>query len=173
MMTKTNRFLVGGIGVSIMLMLALTSVFFSKTPYSAPDVTFKTIHGEQISLADLRGKPVFVNFWASSCGYCLEEMPHLAILYRELSVKGLQIIGVAMPYDKPSHVVHVSKQLNIPYPIAIDPYDKVAKAFGNVQFTPTSFLINAQGMVIEKTTGRSNLTKLRTQIIRLLDQEQA
>jgi peroxiredoxin len=168
MASSTKRFLFGLCVVCMLFGLAGTILFFKSTPRPAPDVVFKTIHGEQISLIGLRGTPVLINFWASSCGYCLEEMPRLAELYRELSGKGLQIIGVAMPYDIPSHVVQRSKQLNIPYPIAIDPDDTVARAFGNVRFTPSSFLINAQGMIIDRTTGQMNLNILRTQIKQLL-----
>jgi thiol-disulfide isomerase/thioredoxin len=167
MTTNTKRFITGLSVVSVMLALA-TLFFLPSTPRPAPNVIFKTIGGEQISLASLRGQPILVNFWASNCGYCLEEMPHLATLHRDLSGKGLHIIGVAMPYDIPSHVVQISKRLNIPYPIAIDPNDTVAKAFGNVRFTPTSFLINANGMIIDKTTGRINLNSLRKQINKLL-----
>ena len=170
MSTNSKRFLVGLGITSVLLTLALATLFRSPAPYPAPNVVFKTIKGEQIALTNLRGKPVLINFWASNCGYCLEEMPHLATLYRKLSVKGLQVIGVAMPYDIPSHVVLRSKQLNLPYPIAIDPDDTVANAFDNVRFTPTSFLINKHGMVIKKTTGRMNLDDLHTQINQLLEE---
>ncbi len=168
MPASTKRFIIGLCVVCLLFALAGTVLLSKSTPRPAPDVVFKTISGEQIALIDLRGKPVLINFWASSCGYCLEEMPHLAELYRELSGKGLQIIGVAMPYDIPSHVVQLSKQLNLPYPVAIDPDDIVARAFNNVRFTPSSFLINAQGMIIDKTTGQMNLNTLRKQINQLL-----
>ncbi len=168
MTASTKRFIVGLCVVCVLFALAGTVLLITSTPRPAPDVVFKTISGEKISLNSLRGRPVLINFWASNCGYCLEEMPHLAELYRELSGKGLQIIGVAMPYDIPSHVVQRSKQLDIPYPVAIDPDDIVARAFDNVRFTPSSFLINAQGMIIDKTTGQMNLDTLRTQINQLL-----
>ncbi|HFD12793.1 MAG TPA: TlpA family protein disulfide reductase [Crenotrichaceae bacterium] len=163
-----KRFLTGLTTVGVLSVVAGFFLFFTSTPRPAPEVVFKTITGERIAMADLRGKPVLINFWASTCGYCLQEMPHLAKLYREKSVDGLQLIGVAMPYDMPSHVIQVTKQLNLPYPIAIDPDDVVARAFGNVSMTPTSFLIDKDGMIIDKTTGRMNLDTLHNQINQLL-----
>jgi len=161
--------LIAGAGILLMLcVFSATMLFRSLQPYPAPKVVFKTITGEKIALSELRGQPVIINFWASTCGYCLEEMPHLANLYRELSPKGFKLIGIAMPYDMPSQVVQISKQLDIPYAVAIDPDDTVARAFGNVRFTPTSFLIDANGMIIDKTTGRMDLDDLRNRLDQLL-----
>ena len=98
--------LIAGAGILLMLcVFSATMLFRSLQPYPAPEVVFKTITGGKIALSELRGQPVIINFWASTCGYCLEEMPDLANLYRELSPKGFQLIGIAMPYDMPSRVV--------------------------------------------------------------------
>ncbi len=168
MRASHKRFVFGLCFASVLFAIACIFLFRTSTPYPAPEVVFKTISGEQVSLAQLRGKPVLINFWASTCGYCLQEMPHLAELYRNKHTDGLQLIGVAMPYDMPSRVVQTSKQLNLPYPVAIDPNDTVARAFGNVRFTPTSFVIDANGMIINKITGRMNLESLNKQINQLL-----
>lgn len=170
-MTSYKRFVVSLVVVLVLCALALVVILLPSRPYAAPDVIFKTISGKKIALSGLRGKPVLVNFWASTCSYCLQEMPHIANLYRELSDQGLQVIGVAMPYDMPSRVVQTVKLLELSYPVAIDPEGIVTKSFGNIRLTPTSFLINSNGMIIDKTTGRMNLDQLRHQLVTLLGEK--
>ena len=113
----------------------------------APTVTFKTIDGRQINLQDLRGNPVLVTFWATTCPGCIKEMPHLISLYKELSQDGFEIIGVAMSYDPPNRVIELINKRRVSYPIALDPDGSIAKAFDNVLLTPTSFLISPEGFV--------------------------
>ncbi|MCK5498487.1 MAG: TlpA family protein disulfide reductase, partial [Gammaproteobacteria bacterium] len=85
----------------------------------APDIKLAITDGTVIELQQLRGKPVLVTFWATSCIGCVREMPHLIALYDELSNDGLEIIGIAMPYDPPNQVVKMISEREIPYPIAI------------------------------------------------------
>ncbi|MCH9696758.1 MAG: TlpA family protein disulfide reductase [Gammaproteobacteria bacterium] len=151
------------LGLTLLLITALVVSLWSElhTPRQAANVVFKTITGEQIRLSELRGRPVLINFWASTCAYCLEEMPHLAEFYRQQKTKTMQIIGVAMPYDMPSRVVQLSRQLQLPYPVAIDPDATVTTAFGNIRYTPTSILINSNGYIIDTITGQIDLDQLR------------
>ena len=118
----------------------------------APDVVFTVIDGSRIDMAAQRGNPVLVKFWATSCRACVAEMPGLASMYRDLSVRGLKMVAVAMPYDSPMRVVAMAKSL--PYPVALDPLGKIAKAFGDVQRVPTTFLVSPEGR-IDKTTRRT------------------
>ena len=128
----------------------------------SPEITLLTIDGEELSLASLRGKPLLLTFWATSCPGCIREMPHLIELYEELSPQGLEIIGVAMSYDKPSHVLSMRKARNIPYPVALDIHGAAAQAFGNVRLTPTSFLIAPDGRIVFQTLGERDMPTLRT-----------
>lgn len=163
-MTLTHKRLVSGLALSLIAVLFVLLWNKLQTPRQAPDVVFKTITGEQIKLSELNGRPVLINFWASTCAYCLEEMPHLAEFYRQQKTKTLQIIGIAMPYDMPSRVVQLAKQLQLPYPVAIDPDSAVTSAFGNIRFTPTSILIDSNGYIVDTITGQIDLTHLREQI---------
>lgn len=160
-MTLTHKRLVTGLAVSLITVLVVLLWNKLQTPRQAPDVVFKTITGEQISLSELNGRPVLINFWASTCGYCLEEMPHLAEFYRQQKSKTFQIIGISMPYDMPSRVVQLAKQLQLPYPVAIDPDAAVTSAFGNIRFTPTSILIDSNGYIVDTITGQIDLNQLR------------
>jgi peroxiredoxin len=119
----------------------------------APDVIFTSITGKKIALKNLRGKIVIINFWATDCKSCLEEVPQLIKLYDHYHSQGLEIISVSMYYDLPNHVVAMSKNKKIPYDLVLDLRAEHAKAFGNVQLIPTTFLINHQGQISSKKTG--------------------
>ena len=133
-------------------------------PAPAPELTFKTIDGRELSLNSLKGQPVLINFWASSCRTCVRDMPEMIQLYQDFSAKGLEIIGVVIFYDPPSNALQVVKDKKIPYPVAIDILADAAKAFGNVKVTPTSFLIDPEGNVVNKTLGEINFDELREEV---------
>ena len=135
---------------------------------NTPDITLLTIDGEELQLASLHGKPLLLTFWATSCPGCIKEMPHLIELYDELSPQGLEIIGIAMSYDKPSHVLSMRKARNIPYPVALDINGAAARAFGNVRRTPTSFLVAPDGRIVFRKTGEMDMPKLRNNILSML-----
>ena len=99
-------------------------------------------------------------------------MPQFISLYNDLSLKGLEIIGVAMSYDPPNRVVSVSKKQNVPYPISLDIDGSIAKAFNNVKLTPNTFLIARDGKIIRHKTGEIDIKTLREQIKNLLSQQQ-
>lgn len=134
----------------------------------APAISLQLIDGRKISLQQLQGHPVLITFWATTCVSCRKEMPHLIALYDELAPKGLEIIGVAMSYDPPNQVVALSKRLQIPYPIALDVEGNVALAFGDVDLTPTSFLIGPDGSIVQHSVGIMDMHELRKHIERLL-----
>jgi peroxiredoxin len=134
----------------------------------APDVALTTLQGERIELRALRERPVLVNFWSISCASCVDEIPRLSDLYRELAPRGLEILAVAMRYDPPSHVIALSRGKRIPYPVALDPLGKTARAFGDVRVTPTSFLIAPDGRLIERHTGTLDIDRLRPRILELM-----
>jgi peroxiredoxin len=131
---------------------------------TAPTTTFHAIDGRQIALRELTGKPVLVNFWATTCPGCVKEMPALAAMYQELGPKGFTIIGVAMAYDPPDQVLRMVKERQIPYPIALDTAGSIAHDFGNVMLTPTSFLIAPDGHVAQQVVGELDIDNLRRQV---------
>ncbi len=135
-----------------------------------PDVSFTTIDGRKLSTAELRGQPVLINFWATTCPGCVKEMPHLVELYEELHPQGFELIGVAMAYDPPNQVVALSKARSINYPIALDILNEAAAAFGGVRLTPTSFLIAPDGRVVHQKIGELDINKVRTLVVDMLSQ---
>jgi len=137
-------------------------------PSPAPKVVFQLIDGRRLELARLSGHPVLVNFWSTSCAPCLEEMPRLSQLYRRLSPKGLEMVGVAMPFDRPDIVVKVSRGEGLPYPVALDLNGELARAFGGIAATPTSILVDGSGMIVLRRQGPLDVAVLEAQIGQLL-----
>ena len=144
---------------------------FNPTLKTIPEVSVNTIDGQIIDFGRPPEKPILVTFWATTCPECLKEMPHLVKLHNELSIDGFEIIGIAMSYDPPNRVVTLSRQKSIPYTIALDVDGKAAKAFGNVELTPTSFLISPTGEIIQHNIGTLDMDNLRLKILELLDQD--
>ncbi|CAG1020982.1 glutathione peroxidase [Patescibacteria group bacterium] len=130
----------------------------------APEIIFSTTTGEQVALSKLRGKPVLITFWATSCASCIKEVPHLIELYREFHPKGLELIAVAMPYDPPNHVLEFSKSQQLPYRVALDMQGEAVAAF-NIIATPTTFLIAPNGNIVLQKTGLFDLNAMKNQLL--------
>jgi len=150
------------LGISLLLGL---QVMARTTPHA---LSFVLTDGRQLTLEELRGRPLLISFWASDCAACLQEMPQLAELYRELSPDGLELIGVAMPHDPPPRVLDVQRRLAPPYPLAFDLEARIVKAFGNVRVTPTHVLIAPSGEIVFRHTGALDLAHTRDTIRTLL-----
>jgi len=135
----------------------------SQTLQQTPGITFQLMDGRKLMLEDLSGRPVFITFWATSCHSCVKEIPLLSRLYRELSPHGLEIIAVAMPYDRPDFVLQMKNELAIPYPIALDLHGEAVKAY-DIHFTPNSFLLDESGSIIKHYVGRTDIAQLKASI---------
>jgi len=154
------------LGYFLIFGLLVVGTWYSRTPspQRAPAAVFKTINGDSINLSALQGKPVLITFWASDCASCLLEIPDLIDLHQEFNPQGLTIIAVAMYYDPPNHVLETVNSRQLPYAVALDPMAEHAQAFGNVQFTPTSFLIDKQGLIVMQKIGRFDLAAVQVQL---------
>jgi len=135
----------------------------------APDITLQLLDGKKLELSSLKGKPVLITFWATSCPGCIKEMPHLVELYHELQKEGLEIIGIAMPYDRPDYVMEMIKRKNVPYHIALDLKGEAVKEFGNVSLTPTTFLLDDKGAIVKKKIGEMDMTVWKKRIVSILN----
>lgn len=130
------------------LVLALVTWNLRTLPGAvSADVVFQLIDGRRIPLGELRGRPVLVSFWATTCPACLREIPHLKALHREAAPLGLVMVAVAMPYDPPSEVLALAAERELPYDVAVDVQGRVLRAFGHVPATPTHFLVDGAGEI--------------------------
>jgi len=158
------------IGLCAMTVVAVSGYLVLKSAglKEVPDITLVTTSGERIALAGMRGKPLLITFWATTCQSCMNEMPQLIDLYHELSPLGLKVIGIAMYYDPPNRVLAIQKSRSIPYTIAFDIDAQAARAFGDVELTPTTFLIAPDGRIIYQKTGSMDMDRLRNGILAML-----
>lgn len=136
---------------------------------AAPAVDFTTLDGERISMRDLRGKVVYVNFWATSCATCIKEMPDVIKTYERFAPRGFELLAVAMSYDPPQYVRNYTRQYRLPFKVVLDTQGRIAAAFDNVNLTPTAVLIGKNGTVLRRIVGEPDFVALRA----LIDKELA
>ena len=144
------------------LVLALAGVgyaSFNSAP-PAPDVTFISIAGDKISTQSQRGTVVMVNFWATSCVTCVKEMPQMVETYNKYKAQGLEFVAVAMQYDPPNYVLNFTETRQLPFTVAIDSAGDIARQFGDVSLTPTTFVIDKQGRIIKQYVGEPDFPAL-------------
>lgn len=113
----------------------------------APQWTLNTLDGKPSTLAEVKGKPALVNFWASWCPPCIEETPALIQAYNELKSEGrdMEFIGIGTNDDLPNLQKFASNN-TVPYLMVADPDGKVSEAYG-VLGMPTTVLIDSNGIV--------------------------
>lgn len=153
---------------TIGLFVVLGTLFFAPTQQQAPDITLLTLDGKKLSLTDLRGKPVLIDFWATTCVTCVKELPEMIRFYNDYKDRGVRVIGVAMSYDPPNQVLNLHDRIKIPYTIALDLKAEAAQAFGDVRLTPTHFLIDPSGKIVLRKVGLLDFPALRKQIDHML-----
>ncbi len=118
---------------------------------AAQGFVFKDMHGQAQRLSDYRGKWVLVNFWATWCPPCLQEIPDLISLYEAHKNTDLMVIGVALDSSEKSVRDFVAKQ-HISYPVAVSDYDQ-AEQVGQVEALPTSYLYDPAGKLVSYQEG--------------------
>jgi peroxiredoxin len=155
-----NNLLSKSLITAVILALLVSLAILIHNRNNAPDLTFTTIEGKKISMADLKGKVVIVNFWATDCLACVTEMPALVNTYQQYQKKGLEIIAVAMPYDPPAQVLNYVTQKKLPFPVMHDGLAEITQKFGNVDLTPTTFIFDKQGKQLQRTIGALDFVKL-------------
>lgn len=146
--------------VIVIALLAFLALQLNNKP-AAPDVTFNTIDGKQFSMESLKNKVVLVNFWATDCPGCIKEMPELINTYQQYHAKGFEVVAVAMPYDKISQVLNYSKSQALPFPVTHDSNSEIISKFGKVSLTPTAFIYDKQGRLLQHTIGELDFKALQ------------
>ncbi len=139
-------------------------------PAAAPNSNFVLLDGSKSTTADFKGKVTLVNFWATSCVPCIKEMPQIIATYEKYRPRGYETVAVAMSYDPPSYVVNYAETRKLPFKIAIDNTGQVAKDWGDVQLTPTTFLLNRRGEIVKRYVGEPDFEALHLLIEKLLAQ---
>jgi len=147
------------LGAAVLAIAGIGVAAFSRQP-TAPDVTFISIDGQKISSHDLRGKVVMINFWATSCTTCVHEMPQMVDTYNKFKGQGLQFVAVAMNYDPPNYVLNYAQTRKLPFTVALDSGGDLARQFGDVNMTPTTFVIGKDGKILKRYLGEPDFASL-------------
>lgn len=140
---------------------------------AVPDLPFTELDGQARRLADLKGKVVVLNFWATSCTTCVKEMPRLIETHQRFRQQGLETLAVAMSYDPPAYVMQFAQTRQLPFRVAMDHDGALAKAFGDVQLTPTTLVIDRKGQIVKRYVGEPDFAALDDLLGRLLAQPAA
>jgi peroxiredoxin len=127
---------------------------------AAPAVSYTLLDGSSGSTAAQRGKVLLVNFWATSCVACVAEMPQIASTHQKFKARGYDTVAVAMDYDRPAAVAHFAQSRALPFGVAFDKSGELARAFGDVKLTPTTFLIDKQGRIVRRYLGAPDFAAL-------------
>jgi thiol-disulfide isomerase/thioredoxin len=122
-----------------------------RTGTVSPRFSGDTLDGRRLSLTDLRGKVVVVNFWASWCAECRPEMPVLQRLHREFGRKGLSVVGVNFQEDRET-VVRYAHDLGLSFPLVLDPKGAIGAEYG-VFGLPATFVIARDGRAVAFAVG--------------------
>ncbi len=133
--------------------------------YLAPDFTLPTIQGEWVTLSDLRGRPVVLNFWATWCPPCRAEIPDIQRVHERLGHR-VHILGVDQG-EMANVITPFGLEMGITYPLLVDADSQVNRAYG-INALPTTLFVDAEGVVREVFTGILNRAILESRIEKLL-----
>lgn len=120
-----------------------------------------SIQGEKIVIAEMRGKVVLVNFWATDCAVCLKKMPAMVELHRGLQSRPFEAVFVAMPHDRPDHVLAYARRNALPFKVVLDVRGEIVRAFGDVAVTPVTFVVDKRGRIVRRIVGDPDIDHLR------------
>jgi cytochrome c biogenesis protein CcmG/thiol:disulfide interchange protein DsbE len=133
----------------------------------APNFSLPDLEGETVKFSDFKGKVVLVDFWATWCGPCKLEVPHLVDLYANYNDQGFEIIGIALDNGGADVVAPFVRDNGVNYPIVIGNRE-VAMAFGGLTAIPTAFLIDKSGNIVKKYVGYQEKAVFEEEIKKLL-----
>ncbi len=118
----------------------------------APDFSLTDLHGGKIGLKQFRGKIILLNFWATWCGPCKEEMPFLETLHRQFKEKDFVLLTVSVDYEGARPVQEFINKQGYTFPVLLDPKSEVLDLY-EVKGIPTTFLIDKKGKMIGRAIG--------------------
>lgn len=150
--------------IIVFILISITLIFMSTQKKLVPQIDMLTISGETISTKDLKGSVYLINFWATDCPGCIEEMPGLIDTFNKYKNKNFTVIAVSMFYDPPSRVLSYTEKNKLPFPVTLDLDKNIMNSFDDIKLTPTSVLINKKGQVVNTIIGVLDFKDLHEKI---------
>lgn len=142
-----------GMSLTMWLFIFVTGAGAVRTNAPAPEFSLKDLNGRKVSLSDLKGKAVILNFWSTTCPPCVAELPSLNTLHHDQAGNGLVVLGIALDAsDNP--VRELARRLRIDYPLLMDSNQEVYFDTYGLFGQPVSVLIDRGGMVRERIVGQ-------------------
>jgi thiol-disulfide isomerase/thioredoxin len=130
----------------------------------APAFALTSLDGKKVSLADYKGRPVLVNFWATWCGPCKVEMPWFEEFRKQYAAQGFEILGLADDVDAGKDMIaKVANKTGVSYPILLTD-GKVQTAYGGLDVLPMSFYVDRNGVIVEQTAGLGSKDQIEANI---------
>ena len=130
-----------------------------KVGESAPDIAFTTLEGRPMKLSELRGQVVLLNFWATTCPPCRAEMPALQSVYAQVKDQGGVVVAIDQR-EAPETVQRFVDEFQLTFPVSIDSTGGIFARYG-VQFIPTTFVVDKQGVVRFMKVGEMDQDTIR------------
>jgi peroxiredoxin len=138
----------------------------TSTLRTAPDFSLTDLTGHKLRLSDYRGKVVVLDFWATWCDPCKEEIPHFIELQNNYASQGLQVLGISMDDDEPP-VREFQQQFKMNYPVALGS-SELADQYGGILGLPITFVIDRSGRIAARHIGATDASVIEAEIRRLL-----
>ena len=118
----------------------------------APDFFLTDLNGKEVEIKQFKGKVIFLNFWATWCGPCKEEMPSLEVLHRQFKEKNFVLLTISVDYEGIKPVQELINKHQYTFPVLLDPKGETLDLF-EVKGIPTTFLIDKKGKMVGKAIG--------------------
>ena len=134
----------------------------------APDFTLQTIQGTAVHLSDYQGKVILLDFWATWCAPCKQEIPRFVEWQHQYGAQGLQVIGLSLD-DTSEPVQDYARSININYPVALA-NEQVASRYGGILGVPVNFVIARDATIVAKHVGETDLSRLEQELVFQLNQ---
>ena len=160
-----GRWLVAG---AVGIVIAATALGYSRHQPAGPlaklDYTLKDMHGKDVRLADFKGRPILINFWDTSCGPCLEEMPAIVETFEKYKDRGLVVLGVSV-FDSAAELQTFIPAHHVSYTILVGSgHDDFVEQYEALDGIPISWFIRKDGTVALKQPGYNSKAWFEEQI---------